>query len=403
MLAVCVMAAAFPNAALAAGTQPRNISVGDTTEFAKIVAGANDGDIIEISGMCMTNDNQSNNAPWVIDKAVTIRGVGPRAKINLRAGGIVLGADVTFEDLELEFPNNVRSAIMANGHILTLSNITCSTSTRSDIHLFCGGVTGLRVTVPPSGPHGIIRAENCTGFGNVYAGSISSDGQDNSSSIPATVTISGNSQMGEFYACGALETYVSDNEMLNPDYEVAPPAPSTQRFPVTGEVTFNIYYTSTSMVDGATGGSKNAAVVYTGKGYSNGGLTLKNLSKLTVGSGENLTPAAGSSLDANTELAVPASSVLGLNKLTDPEFASLQGGGTLVLDARQTLVINGSVSEKTRIGIGGIQPDGTSKDVPAIGHVYVRAPQSADDNFELICHNTQPNMTLVREIGRAHV
>ena len=399
LLAVCVIATAFPCAALAAGSQTRTIHTAENIKtLAEFVANTKDGDIVEIKGICMTNDNQSNNAPWVIDKAITIRGASADASIDLRAGGIILGADVIFENLELGFANRVRNAIMANGHTLTLRNVTCSKSTNNDINLFCGGVTGLN-TGAKSGSHGEIIIEDCPqmGNGNIYAGSISADGQPNQSLIPATVTMVGTSKMGEFYGCGALETYVPDTEMMNPNYEVPPPTPSIERFPVTGDVTFNLYYTSTSMVDGATGGGKNAAVVYTSTAnhYPNSGLTLKNLSSLTVGSGENLIPTAESSL-VNTELVVPASSILNLTNLANLEFASLQGGGDLVLGKEQTMTINGSVSGTTGIGIGSISNE-ASTTAPELGHAYVRAPNSADGNFELICPSSNPNLKLVRD------
>lgn len=399
LLAVCVIATAFPCAALAAGVQARTIHTAENIKtLAEFVANTKDGDIVEIKGICMTNDNQSNNAPWVIDKAITIRGASADASIDLRAGGIILGADVIFENLELGFANRVRNAIMANGHTLTLRNVTCSKSTNNDINLFCGGVTGLN-TGAKSGSHGEIIIEDCPqmGNGNVYAGSISADGQPNQSLIPATVTMVGTSKMGEFYGCGALETLVDNNQMLNPDYKVPPPAPDPAKYRVTGDVTFNLYYTSTSMVDGATGGGKNAAVVYTSTAnhYPNSGLTLKNLSSLTVGSGENLIPTAESSL-VNTELVVPASSILNLTNLANLEFASLQGGGDLVLGKEQTMTINGSVSGTTGIGIGSISNE-ASTTAPELGHAYVRAPNSADGNFELICPSSNPNLKLVRD------
>ena len=399
LLAVCVIATAFPCAALAAGSQTRTIHTAENIKtLAEFVANTKDGDIVEIKGICMTNDNQSNNAPWVIDKAITIRGASADASIDLRAGGIILGADVIFENLELGFANRVRNAIMANGHTLTLRNVTCSKSTNNDINLFCGGVTGLN-TGAKSGSHGEIIIEDCPqmGNGNVYAGSISADGQPNQSLIPATVTMVGTSKMGGFYGCGALETLVDNNQMLNPDYKVPPPAPDPAKYRVTGDVTFNLYYTSTSMVDGATGGGKNAAVVYTSTAnhYPNSGLTLKNLSSLTVGSGENLIPTAESSL-VNTELVVPASSILNLTNLANLEFASLQGGGDLVLGKEQTMTINGSVSGTTGIGIGSISNE-ASTTAPELGHAYVRAPNSADGNFELICPSSNPNLKLVRD------
>ena len=402
LLAVCVMAAAFPDTALAADRQTGTVhKVDNVSNLDEIVATANDGDVIEIRGQCTVND-KFQGGPWVIDKAVTIRGaVGPADPVNgdriyLRAGGIVLGKNVTFENLELSFANPVRNAIMANGHTLTLRNVTRSENVTNDFHFFCGGATGLSITAQP-GNHGEIIIENCPkiGNGNVYAGNISTDGKPNSSTIPATVRMIGTSKVGKFYACGALETPVPDNQMMNPNYEVAPPTPNPEKYRVTGDVTFKLYYTSTSMIDGATGGGKNATVVYTGNGSLNDGLTLKNLSSLTVGSGGNLTPTAESSLDG-AELIVPASSILNLTNLPRLEFAGLQGGGDLVLGKNQTLTVSGDVSGTTGIGIGGIS-NGVSTGTPELGHVYVSAPQSANDSFELICPNAKPNLKLVRD------
>ncbi len=396
LLAVCVMAAALPGTALAADRQTGTTHVADNVEdLAAIVANANDGDIVEIIGLCRTNDTNRND-PWVIDKNVTIRGASQDARLNIRTGGIILAADVTFEDLELAFPNRVRNAIMANGHTLILRNVTRSKSAKNDIHLFCGGATGLAITAK-SGDHGNIIIENCPEMGNVYAGSISTDGRPNGSSIRATVTMTGTSKAGTFYACGALETFVSDDGMMNPNEDVAPPTPSPTTYCVTGDVTFNLYYTSTSMVNGDTGSGKYAAVVYTGNGSLNEGLTLKNLSSLTVDSGGNLTPTADSNL-VSTYLAVSSSNVLNLTKLTNLKFASLQGGGSLVLGKDQTLTIDGSVSGTTKIGISGIF-SGASTATPELGRVYVNAPQSADGDFELICPSTKPNLKLVRDNG----
>ena len=320
-------------------------------------------------------------------------------RIYLRPSGIILAADVTFENLEFSFANRVRNAIMANGHTLTLKNVTRSKSVNNDVHLFCGGATVAGANIgAQSGSHGNIIIENCPemGNGNIYAGSISTEEKPNVSSIPATVTMIGTSKMGEFYACGASQAHVDDGQMMNPDYKVDPPAPDPGNYRVTGDVTFNLYFTSTSMVDGVTGGGKNAAVVYKGNGSLNDGLTLKNLSSLTVGSGGNLTPTVDSVLDASTKLAVSPSSVLNLTNLPNLEFAGLQGGGDLVLGQTQTLTIGGSVSGTTRIGIGSIF-NGASQQAPELGHVYVRAPQSADSDFELLCPSNKPNLKLVRD------
>ena len=78
LLAVCVIVAAFPGAALAVDGQTGTTRVADNVpNLDEIVANANDGDVIEIRGQCTVNDN-FKGGPWVINKAVTIRGIfGP--------------------------------------------------------------------------------------------------------------------------------------------------------------------------------------------------------------------------------------------------------------------------------------------------------------------------------------
>ena len=82
-------------------------TVTDPTEFYSLYTSdeVRDGDTIVIANTAYVNEI-SGNAPWVMDKAVTIRG----GTLNLRPGGILLGADVTFDGVTLEFTNRVRSA-----------------------------------------------------------------------------------------------------------------------------------------------------------------------------------------------------------------------------------------------------------------------------------------------------
>ena len=128
LLAVCVIVAAFPGAALAVDGQTGTTRVADNVpNLDEIVANANDGDVIEIRGQCTVNDN-FKGGPWVINKAVTIRGIfGPPDpadpvngdRIYLRPSGIILAADVTFENLEFSFANRERNAIMAWDNIMS--------------------------------------------------------------------------------------------------------------------------------------------------------------------------------------------------------------------------------------------------------------------------------------------
>ncbi len=360
-----------------------------------------DGDTIILDAEPYVNAGSSDSDPQVIDKRVTIQ-AGNADTIHFRSAGIVLGADVTFNNIVLSFQNRIRNAIMANGHTLTLNNVTKNYGTR-DIHLFCGGLTGYNVSAA-SGTHGQIIIQGKTSLGSVYAGSLSSDGKPNTYNNNATITIdsSATGKMGKIYASGAKEFLVDPNQLLNPHYEPDPPAPDAQQYPVTGNVAINLYQNVSSTVDGTTGGSSNAKVTYNGNEYLNNTLTVTNIGGLTVATG-NLAPAKGSSLSGdNAEISVSANARLSLvnfnEKLTTGNFT---GGGTIILAHRQAWTINGTVGgATTKIGIGDIWND-ASTNIPKTNHTYISSANSNDVSFQLVPHQMNPDQILQRDASGA--
>ena len=240
---------------------------GDTETLRKLINSdaVQDGDTIRLIGSCMVNDLNSNSAPWVINKRITITG----DTLYLRSGGIVLGADVTFTDVNLSFANCVRNAIMANGYTLTLNNVSSEASTRR-IHLLCGGLTGdVKFTdpIPQPGNNGRIIIQGSTSLGNLYAGSLSGDGQPNGFSGNAEIVIANGAtgKMGDIYASGALETYIPPNSWFD-QTEPAPPSADPEQFSVSGKVNIQLYNTSVLSVNGDTGIPGNAPdITYYGK------------------------------------------------------------------------------------------------------------------------------------------
>ncbi len=198
-----------------------------------------DGDTIVIEKSGIVNEVH-NLDPWVINKSVTIRG----GTLHLRAAGILLGADVTFEDVSLSFSNAVCNAVMANGHTLTLNNVSVDKNASGDqfaqdVHLFCGGLTGRNVTAK-KGPHGKIVISGKTELNNLYAGSMASrtDGvRPNVYQDPATIIIKEGTtgKLGNIYASGAEESYFDPTHIFNQE-KVAPPKADAGRFQVTGPV-----------------------------------------------------------------------------------------------------------------------------------------------------------------------
>ncbi len=403
VMSFVLMLGLLPTSAFAAGGRVHTIPNEDKQRLDQLLQSnqLQDGDVIQLEGSAFINDSEQNGgAPLVINKSVTIRG----GTLTIRKGGILLGADVTFEDMTLALVNRRRNVIMANGHKLTLNNVRADSSVNQPIHLMCGGLTGHSI-MASTGDHGQIEIQGNTSLGktdspsNIYAGSLSSQsggGVSNSFDQPATITIEPSAavKIGTVYACGALEFDVPDDEMLNPHYQTQPPTPDASRFRMTGKVNINLYGNTVSAVNGKTGGSENAHVQYNGGQYLNATLNIQNVSSFTVQSGK-LAPKGGSIDGADLTVANGAElSLVNLgHSVTTNNFT---GGGSVVLGETQAWTINGAVSGTTGIGIGEIFGN-ASLGMPQTGHTYISAPQSSNDHFTLIPCNGQPNHKLVRD------
>lgn len=118
ILAVLVLLLGMvPTPALAAGTIHR---VSSQAEFESALNTAEAGDTIQLTESVYLVNTASNDDPLVINKQVTITGV----ELINGYGGILLGADVTFQNITLKFPNHACNVIAANGHTLTLNNVS---------------------------------------------------------------------------------------------------------------------------------------------------------------------------------------------------------------------------------------------------------------------------------------
>lgn len=408
IMSFVLMLGLFPASAFAAGGTVHQVQDGaDLRDFLQN-QDVKDGDTIKLLGKGYVGDasNPSDTTPWVIDKAITIQG----GWIQMRAKGILLGADVTFDGVQFGFENRVRNAIMANGHTLTLKNVTrtqniTGQSSARQVHLFCGGVTGPSVVNHvKAGEHGKIVIQGNTSLGNIYAGSLASlaklnDGstaQPNVYDKPVTIIMepSATGKMGKVYACGAMQTPV-EGLTLDPNaFEPAAPTSNANRFRMTGEVNINLYDTVIPTVDGKTGGSENAHVQYNGGKYPNESLIVQDVSSFTVLS-DKITPKGGN-ID-RADLTVADGAELSLVNLGDSVTTNdFTGGGSVVLGETQAWTINGAVSGTTQVGVGSIF-NNASQTLPQTGHTYISAPQSGNNSFTLIPHSGQPNHKLVRD------
>ena len=142
---------------------PRTHIATDDASFRKALNDAADGDVIQIDGRVQVGDSNNQDNVFVINKSITIIGIGNKttpSSLTLREAGIIIGKDVTFENLTLELPNLVRNAIFANGYQLTMKNVTFSSNGENG-DVFCGGITDYTGTntLPATGKNGQVFVE----------------------------------------------------------------------------------------------------------------------------------------------------------------------------------------------------------------------------------------------------
>lgn len=387
LLVLCILAALLPAGARAGGETTVVVANGGNLRDA--VEKAAPGSIIQLAGTGHVNViGAEGDAPWRIDKALTIQG----GTVDLRPGGILLGADVTFRDTSLDFSNAIRNAVMANGYTLTLDNVTCD---NYSFNLFCGGLidsNGEGLQIPAPGPAGTLVIRGGTslqnndylGSGNLYAGNLSMGGMNGDhngedDNAPANVYTGspvirvesggGSGALGSVYACGAQQRIPVGQQ----GGKITLPDPDA--YTVSGTVTVS------GDVPGVYGGGAAAVEVTYSGGGSLAQRLYREISSLHVQSGD-LALKESSSLRAEAAVSLAQGAVLNIAGLgAAPQIASLTGGGSLVLGSGQTLDISGAVAGETTVAVGTLF-NGYS-DLPALGHVYIRAPGSTQDSFRL--------------------
>lgn len=157
-------------------------------QLSTAVANAKDGDTIIITGEGYVNDLW-NGGPWYIDKKLTIKSEDSTpATVSIRPAGIVLGGDVTFENVVLSMYNASSAYIYANGHKLELINTPTATNTVRTLDLYAGAKDGYQ-----SGSYGTILVKTnsnlkdknaSTKIGTIYAG-----GDSGTSNIPTNISV----------------------------------------------------------------------------------------------------------------------------------------------------------------------------------------------------------------------
>ena len=413
LLTFCIAAAAIPTAGLATDTESGFF------DLKAAVENAADGSTITLTNDAIVNTDQKAS-PWIIDKNVTIDGNG--RIVSVRMMGILLDADVTFKNMDLRLvSSDGRNAIIANGHSLTLDSVTTEaisvngvSSKAHSINIFGGSLQkgdhenyfevpspGAESTITIRGNTNLQGSDEILGHGNIFAGSLSmgtfgenaADGPPTTFTGDVTINIEdskGTGSLGTIYACGGQNRTpqgASSGKEITPDPE---------KYTVDGTITI----TGTNAlpdVDGA--GATTTNVVFKGNG-NQAEKTFGNISSLTMESG-NLVLKENSSFRDNGTLALKSGAKLDLQKTNEGNLnvGNFEGNdGFVFLGQNQNWRIEGQVTGTTKIAIGGTTyNDENSQKVPTVGHTYITAPNSHDDNFILLPPNSQTDMKLVRD------
>ena len=346
---------------------------------------AQDGDTIVIKGKGFINVQTEEDAPFVINKAVTITGVGNLpGELYIRASGILLDADVTMRNVELNLANKYHNAIFVNGHSFTAENVTRGSGSRA-VHLFAGGLASkATIQTPTPGSAAALTLKNSV-FGNIHGG-----GMNGAYTGNAQINIT-NSTVGAIYGSGAKEAEFNRDNWFD---TTEPPVPVVNAaYTVNGSVNIT--------VDGASTAGGAYTVSVNGNGSNDTSLTIntaKESKKLNLVDLKSLTINGGTAAIAeiNSDVAVTLenNAAIDFSGSTTKTVSSLSGGGKIILGKENTLTITGAFDDAYTFETSGGFKEASG---PAeYDHTYITAgTNSATVNF--VPHPTQSGLTLTRD------
>ncbi len=323
---------------------------------------ANNGDTIVIKGKGFINVQTVEDAPFVINKAVTITGAGNLpCELYIRASGILLGADVTMRNVELNLANKYHNAIFVNGHSFTAENITRGSGSRA-VHLFAGGLASkATIQTPAPGSAAALTLTNST-FGNIHGG-----GMNGTYTGSAEIHIE-KSTVGAIYGSGAKEAEFNRGNWFD---TTEPPAPEVN-------AAYSVNGTVQVTVDGASTAGGAYTVSVNGNGSNDTSLTINDamaskklnlagLSSLTVNGGSTTVAA----INSDAAVTLENNAAIDFSGSTTKTVKSLSGGGKIILGKENTLTITGAFDGTYTFETSGgfNEASGLAK----YGHTYITA------------------------------
>lgn len=322
------------------------------------IENAMDGDTIVVLGSAYINEDVvPSGEPYPINKNITIQGTGSFPTLALRTAGLLLGANVTFDNISLSFENAFHPILFVNGHSVTLHNVIFNQSA-NEPQIVAGGLNLLGTgSIGVANNDANITISGKTLWKHIYAGGLNEPYTGN-------VTIHVNSSVSRYGndtnkiivdGCGAKQAAVNTADWFGNLGTLPEPVAMPAEYPTTGIITVNSYDGAISVINGYTEtGSAPMDVNLNGSGYQINNIVLNNIRNLTVGSGYFI-PNQGSFLSTNSNLAIAADARFGLKQYgSEVTLQSFSGGGGLVLDRNQHVTVSGLVTGTTYLGIDGM-------------------------------------------------
>ena len=306
---------------------------------------AQDGDIIYILGAGAFL-NSADNEPFVINKNITIK--GNNTTFSCRKAGIILAADVTFDNVVLSFAHRYHDAIFANGHKLILNNVSCESGARC-VDIFGGplyDLSGNIVGANPGSKAEIIIDGGGENLGNVYGGAMNGD---YAGSTSITMTDVKDTQNDIVYADGATETYIDMDHFF--DIEEPEPPMANGNYTIEGGVTIELKNCSIKTVskEEESNGTDTSVIIDTDEKYIGLPVAIDNVNELIVKGGGTYAPTALSECSVILQEASTIDlSEIGNPEIENPKLMSIDSSdGTenkLVLKKDQTLYVSDTIT-----------------------------------------------------------
>lgn len=354
--------------------------------FTDALANVADGGTIYIKGGTYSFVNDiGNDEPLVIDKAVTITtepNADSRGAISTRSAGIVLGADVTFSNIDIGLASAYHNAICANGYSLTLDNVGKYTGHRI-ANVFAGGMASADGTpYIESGDHASVTISGTNSeYDGIFAGGLNC-GYDGD--VEINITGDSNMKLGASYSCGAVEAYVDRNDWFN---FANPSAPTPYNNFATNNVVWNINQGKSKSISGL-GANTSTVNYYANPNARESTVSFDKITNLNILSGV-VEPVSIANV---SNISIAENCTLDIQNTNEFSCNNFSSNGKLVLSKDGLINITGAVSGTTAFetanGYGGMS--GIVNDE----HTYINAPNSKADSFTFAPNYGQEDYTL---------